>query len=105
MLFEFKTDDVTFTPEDRIYFEEKLRDVKKFLGNEAGDSDSIKAHVKVEKDKHQSGNRFHAKAHITAPRGGDFVAEVDSETIRGLADELKDPLDRQARKFHQKKLN
>lgn len=105
MLFEFKTDDVTFTAEDRAYFEEKIYTVKKFLGHEAGDKDSVKAHIKIEKDKHHSGNRFHAKAHLTAPHGGDFVAEVDAENIRGLADLLRDPLERQAAKFHQKNQN
>ncbi len=105
MLFEFKTGDVTLTTEDRDYFENKISTILKFLGSESGDSDSVKAHVSIEKDKHHSGERFHAKAHVTAPHGGDFVAEVDGQSLQALADKLKDTLDRQARKFHQKHIN
>ena len=105
MIFQFQKNDVTFTIEDQEYFEAKLSTITKFLGNEAGDEDSVKAHVSLEKDKHHSGNRFHAKGHITAPHGGDFFTEVEAPTIRALADKLEDTLDRQARKFHQKHLS
>ena len=105
MIFQFQKNDVTFTVEDQEYFETKLKTITKFLGSEAGDEDSVKAHISIEKDKHHSGDRFHAKGHITAPHGGDFFAEVDAPTIRALADMLEDKLDKQAQKFHQKHLN
>ena len=104
MIIQFKTNDVTFFPEDQEYFEKRLQDVERFLGNEAGDEDSVHVHVALEKDRHHSGERFHAKAHMTSPHGGDFMAEATSESIRALADDIKDTLERQARKFHQKHL-
>jgi len=104
MIFQFQTNGVTFTPEDQEYFEAKLGTIIKFLGSEAGDQDSVRAHVKIEKDKHKSGERFHAKGHVTSPHGGDFIAEVDAENLLALADKLESTLDRQARKFHQRHL-
>ncbi len=102
MIIQFQTRDVTFFDEDRAYFEQKLQDTVKFLGNKAGDEDSVHAHIKIEKDKHHSGEKFHSTAHITSPHGGDFYAEADSENIQALADLLKDSLERQMRKFHTK---
>ena len=102
MIIQFKTGDVTFFEEDQAYFEKRLNDVVRFLGNEAGDEDSTKVHVALEKDKHHSGERFTAKAHMTSPHGGDFMAEATSQSIKGLADDIKDTLERQARKFHSK---
>ena len=104
MIIQFNTGDVTFFEDDQAYFEKRLNDVTKFLGNEAGDEDSVKVHVSLSKDKHHSGERFAAKAHMTSPHGGDFMAETTSETIKALADDIKDTLERQARKFHSKHL-
>lgn len=105
MIIQFKTGNVTFFPEDQEYFEKKLNDVIRFLGNEAGDEDSVTVHVALEKDSHHAGERFHAKAHMTSPHGGDFMAESDSQNIKALADQIKDILERQARKFHSKHLH
>ena len=102
MIIQFKNNDVTFFEDDQAYFEKRLQDVERFLGNEAGDADSVKVHVALEKDRHHSGERFHAKAHMTSPHGGDFMAEATSESLKGLADSIKDILERQARKFHSK---
>ena len=102
MIIQFNTGDVTFFAEDQEYFEKRLQDVERFLGNEAGDADAVRIHVSLEKDRHHSGERFHAKAHMTAPHGGDFMAEATSESIKALADEIKDILERQARKWHSK---
>jgi len=104
MIIQFKTGDVTFFEDDQAYFEKRLSDVLRFLGNEAGDEDSVTVHVVIEKDRHHSGKRFHAKAHMTSPHGGDFMAEATAESIKALADAIKDILERQARKFHQKHL-
>lgn len=102
MIIQFQKQDVTFFEDDQAYFEKRLQALEKFLGNEAGDADSVKVHVHLEKDKHHAGERFHAKAHMTAPHGGDFFAEADFETIKGLADKLKDTLEVQVKKFHAK---
>lgn len=105
MIFQFQTGSVDFNSADQDYFESKLGTITKFLGNEAGDIDSVKAHITINKDKHHSGECFHAKGHVTAPHGGDFMAQVDAESLRALADKLESTLDRQARKFHKKHLN
>jgi len=102
MLFHFHTSDVTFFDEDKDYFEERLSSLIKYLGSEAGDEDSTQITVNVTKNKHHSGDRFEAKAHMTSPHGGNFHAEVHGETIRELADFLKDNLGHQVRKFHEK---
>lgn len=102
MIIQFKTNDVTFFEDDQAYFEKRLNDVVKFLGNEAGDEDSVKVHVDVRKDSHHSGERFHAKAHMTSPHGGDFMATADAVSIKALADAIKDTLERQVKKFHEK---
>ncbi len=104
MIIQFNTNDVTFFEDDQAYFEKRLKDVKRFLGSEAGDKDSVKVHVTLNKNRHSSGERFEAKAHMTSPNGGDFIAESSSETICALADKIKDTLETQARKFHTKKL-
>lgn len=105
MIFQFHTNDVTFFDEDKAYFEKRLSGLVKFLGNEAGDEDSVKADIHVGKDKHHSGDKFHAKAHMTSPHGGSFHAETDSEDIKSLADKLRDILEIQVKKFHEKKSN
>ena len=105
MIIQFNTGDVTFFEDDQAYFEKRLNDVVRFLGNEAGDEDSIKIDMTVTKTKHHTGKRFEGKAHMTSPHGGDFMAETHSASIKGLADEIKDILERQARKFHSKRLN
>jgi len=102
MIIQFNTNDVTFFEDDQEYFEKRLNDVIRFLGKEAGDDDSVVVHVTLEKKRHKSGDRFEAKAHMTSPNGGDFMAESNSETIKALADQIKDILERQARKFHLK---
>ena len=105
MIIQFNTGDVTFFEDDQEYFEKRLNDIVRFLGNEAGDEDSVRVHVSLSKNRHQSGERFEAKAHMTSPHGGDFMAEASSETIKSLADSIKDILERQARKFHSKHIN
>ncbi len=105
MIIQLNTGEVTFFEEDQTYFEKRLNDITRFLGNEAGDDDSIKIDVAISKTKHLSGERFEGKAHMISPHGGDFMAETHSESIKGLADEIKDILERQARKFHSKRLN
>jgi len=102
MIIQFNAGDVTFFDEDQAYFEKRLNDVVRFLGNEAGDDDSVKVDVSIKKTKHLSGERFEGKAHMVSPHGGDFMAEEHSESIKGLADLIKDKLERQARKFHSK---
>lgn len=105
MIIQFNTGDVTFFEDDQAYFEKRLQEIKRFLGNEAGDKDSVKVDVVLSKDRHHSGERFHAKAHMTSPHGGDFVAETDHENIKGLADVTRDILERQARKFRTKHMS
>ncbi len=105
MIIQFNTGDVTFFEDDQAYFEKRLNDIIRFLGNEAGDEDSVKVHVSLNKNRHQSGERFEAKAHMTSPHGGDFMAEANHESIKGLADSIKDILERQARKFHSKNIS
>lgn len=102
MIIQFNTGDVTFFDDDQAYFEKRLEDIKRFLGSEIGDADSVKVKVTLSKNRHHSGERFEAKAHMTSPNGGDFMAEATSENIKALADNIKDILERQARKFHSK---
>jgi len=102
MIIQFYANDVTFFEDDKAYFEAKLNEVKKFLGNQVGDNDTAKLDVTISKDKHHRGERFHGKTHLVSPHGGNFMAEADSESIKALADELKDLLERQARKFRTK---
>ncbi len=103
MIIQFHKNDVTFFEEDQAYFEKRLSGLTKFLGKKAGDEDSVKIVVHLNKDKHQTGKRFHAKSHMTCPRGGSFHAETDAENIKKLADRLKDTLEIQVKKFHEKK--
>ena len=103
MIFHFHAKHVTFFDEDKDYFEKRLNTILKYLGNEAGDEDSVEVTTQIEKTKHHSGEeRFHAKAHMTCPHHGDFHAEVYGENIKQLADLLEDSLAKQARKFHEK---
>ncbi len=104
MIIQFNKNDVTFFEEDQAYFEKRLSVLTKFLGKKAGDQDSVKTIITLSKDKHQTGKKFHAKAHLTCPGGGDFHAKSDAENIKKLADKLKDTLEIQIKKFHEKKV-
>ncbi len=104
MIFQFHTNDVTFFEDDQAYFEKRLFGLKKFLGSAAGDEDSVKVDVHLTKDKHHAGERFHAKVHMSCPHGGSFHADSDSEDIKSLADKIKDTLEIQVKKFHDKKI-
>ena len=102
MIFHFRTNNVTFFEEDQDYFETKLLALKKFLGNEAGDEDTCDTHVSIEKNKHETGERFECHATIHSPHKGKFHAEVASENIKKCADLLEDKLEVQMKKFHEK---
>lgn len=105
MLFHFRKNNVTFFPDDQEYFETKIYGLKKFLGNEAGDEDTIEANISIEKNKHESGERFEAHATLTSAHHGKFHSEVVAENIKKCADLLHDKLKPQIEKFHAKHLN
>ena len=102
MIFHFQTGDVTFAPEDQEYFEKRFLTLKKYLGWEAGDDDTVDVKIKLEKNKHHTGERFEASSTIIAPHGGKFHAEISAENIKKCADELHDKLKPQITKFHEK---
>lgn len=102
MIFHFRTNNVTFFPEDQEYFETKLRALKKVLGSEAGDEDTCDAHVSIEKNKHEAGERFECSATIHSPHNGKFHADVSAENIKKCVDLLEDKLFTQMKKFHRK---
>ncbi|PID70803.1 hypothetical protein CSB37_00460 [bacterium DOLZORAL124_38_8] len=101
MIIQFNTGDVTFFEEDQQYFEKRLQGITKYLGKHAGDEDSVRIEVKLSKDKHHSGDKFHGKLYMTSPHGGKFMAEADNEDIKGLADKLKKSLREQVIKFNE----
>ena len=104
MILQFKTSTVTFSEEDRDYFEKRFLPLKKFLGNEAGkDEDTIHVDIKVKKNKHHTGERFEGEVTVFAPHHGKFHAETDAENIKKCADDLADKLKTQFKKFHEKK--
>jgi len=100
MIFQFRTTNINFFPEDQEYFEKKLFTLKKFLGAHSGDKDTVDVQVALEKNKHESGNRFEAKTTMHCPNGGKFYAEVSADTIRKCADTLESKLQQQIKKFH-----
>ncbi len=102
MIFNFQTGSVTFFEEDKAYFEKRFAHLEKFLGSESGDKDSIKVDVKIDKNKHTSGNIFDSSAHITCPNNGKFHAEISAANIKECADKLEDKLKIQVLKFHDK---
>jgi len=102
MIFQFHTGDVTFFDEDREYFEKRFFHLKKILGFDAGDSDSIKTDVRISKNRHKTGDRFEAIATVVSPHGGRFHAEISANNIKECADKLEGKLNQQARKFHEK---
>ena len=105
MIFQFQMGDVTFFDDDRDYFEKRLFGLKKFLGAEAGDEDSVQMHIKIAKGRHQTGDRFEGTATMTCPHHGKFYASVSADNIKKCADLLEDKLRRQIKKFHQKRIN
>lgn len=102
MIFHFQTNDVTFSTEDQEYYEKRFRALNKYLGWEAGDEDTVEINVKLEKNKHHTGERFEATSTIFAPHGGKFHAEINAENIKKCADLLHDKLKPQIVKFHEK---
>lgn len=92
MIFHFKTNSVTFFPEDQEYFEAKLLSLKKYMGSIVGDEDTVDAHVTLEKTKHHSGDRFECGATLHTPKNGHFHAAGSCESIRACADELHEKL-------------
>lgn len=103
MIFHFQTNDVTFFEEDRAYFEKRLLSLKKILGWESGDEDTVDVHIKIEKNKHHGGDRFEASANVVAPHGGKFYTSISADTIRKCADILQSKLKAQIKTFHEKK--
>jgi ribosome-associated translation inhibitor RaiA len=102
MVYLFQTGDVTFFEEDQAYFESRLGHLQKLLGFDAGDEDSVKIRVSMEKNKHSSGEKFEFSATLTCPRHGNFHSEISAENIRQGADLLHDKLAAQVRKFHER---
>jgi ribosomal subunit interface protein len=101
MIFHFKTSDVTFFDEDQQYFESKFFNLKKVLNdNEKGDAVDVR--ITLEKNKHHTGERFEAQAHITCPHNGKFDAKIEAENIKKCADELYEKLKPQIVKFKEK---
>lgn len=103
MIIQFHSPGVTFFEDDQSYFEKRISTLMKFLGNRAGDQDTVKVDIHLEKDKHKAGERFYAKAHMSAPNGGSFHADTNAENIKALADKLKDLLKVQVRRFKDKR--
>ncbi len=104
MIFQFTTGSVTFFDEDREYYEKRLSTLKKFLGDNLGDEDTVHLDVKLEKNKHASGEKFDAHAHMRTPNHGDFYAEVSEENMKKCADVLEDKLKTQIKKFREKQM-
>lgn len=102
MIFHFQTGDVTFVSEDQEYFEKRFLTLKRYLGWESGDEDTVEVNIKLEKNRHHTGERFEASSTIFAPHDGKFHAEVSTENIKKCADELHDKLKPQIVKFHEK---
>jgi len=105
MIFNFQTGTVTFLEDDQKYFEKRLHNLKKYLGNEAGDDDTVKTNIKIEKNKHKSGDRFEATVNMITPNNGNFYAKVSEDNIKKCADKLHDVLQKQITKFHGKHKN
>ncbi len=104
MIFQFQTGDVTFFDEDREYFEKRLLSVKKFLGDWAGDEDTVNVTIKINKNKHSSGDRFEAKCSMDCPHLGVVHADEEGENIKMLADLLHDNLKTQIKRSRDKAL-
>lgn len=102
MIFHFQTSNVTFSEEDQTYFEKRFLVLTKYLGWEAGDADTVDAKIKLEKNKHHTGERFKATVTIIAGYRGKFHAEVSAENIKKCANDLHDKLKSQIVKFHGK---
>lgn len=102
MIFHFQTSSINWSDEDREYFETKLLTLTKYLGNEAGDEDTVDMRVVIESNKHHAGNRFEVKGTMTCSHHGKFHAEVAASTFKEGADFLHDKLKIQVTKFHEK---
>ena len=107
MLFQFQTGDVTFFDEDKTYFEKRFEPLKKYTGSvtDKENTDTMTAHVKLEKTKHSSGDRFRAIGTITCKNLGIIRAEVEADNIKKLADLLHDNLKTQIRRSREKILD
>ncbi len=103
MIFHFQTNSITFSEDDEAYFRQKFEHLATFLGSEAGeDEDSIDTRIKLDKNRHHTGERFEASSTIISPHHGKFHAEVNAENIKKCADELYEKLSTQMKKFHGK---
>ncbi|MCF7918109.1 HPF/RaiA family ribosome-associated protein [Candidatus Gracilibacteria bacterium] len=103
MIFHFQTGDVTFFDEDKEYFQKRLFPLKKLLGWESGDDDTVDVQVKIAKNKHHTGDKFESSVTILAPNGGKFHANVSADTIRKCVDMAQEKIKVQIAKFHGKK--
>jgi ribosomal subunit interface protein len=104
MIFHFQAGDVTLFDEDKEYFEKRFAPLKKYMGDVAKKevTDTITAEIKLQKLKHNSGDRFHAVGSITCKNHGTIRSEVEADNIKKLADLLHDNLKTQIRKGKEK---
>ena len=106
MIFHFRTNNVTFFEEDQDYFETKLSALVKSVSYTHLRAHETSLHLVcrllLEKNKHESGERFEAHGTISCAHHGKFHAEVSAENILKCADLLEDKLGVQMKKFHDK---
>ncbi len=99
MLFQFRSGNVTFFPEDQEYFEKRLSTLKKYLGSYNHEDESVDVHVSIEKNRHQTGDRFDCSITLHCPRSGKFYTEVSEQNIKKCADTAEAKLRAQIEKF------
>lgn len=93
-----KATNLDLTEPLKVYIEEKLESLNRFL--QAIDADVVRARVEVARSTrhHRSGNVYHVDINLDLP-GKVLRAEEDSEDIRVAIDAVKDKLKREIEKY------
>src|SRR3989344_6933669 len=96
-----KATDLDLTAPLKVYIEDKMGDLDKYL--QSLNNDSIQTRIEVARSsrRHKHGEVYHVDANLDLP-GEVLRAEEDSDDVRAAIDAVKDKLKREIEKYKTK---
>lgn len=102
MKFSIKTKNLELTEEIENYLNKKLGSLEKFISSFSRELTKIEVEVGRTTKHHQTGDIFRAEINLSI-NGKLFRVESEQETLFSAIDEVRDDLEREIKKFKEKK--
>ena len=96
-----KATDLDITGPLKVYIEDKMGDLDKYLQSLDGDSIQTRIEVARSSRHHKQGQVYHVDVNLDLP-GEVLRAEEDSDDVRAAIDAVKDKLKREIEKYKSK---